>query len=261
MIIKNNISKEDAKATIPDLVIQRNNLLLRRNRIKQNTYSRNILTAERIRKSDIGKKPIRDVKEKELSKFIDEISSYSNSYINKLYAALNQAYRLAVKNKIIEKSIMPDPLNASQEDELSKPSSKKETKVVHSFSEKEQKVFLKALENYKYNKNANDYSLQLLISLFTGMRIGEVNALSIPDINFEDKEIHIHSTISGGRGNEPIYSPSTKTNESRTIIMDDRVEQILHIAINNYKGNPHQLIFYNEKLNCPIRTSQVTDSF
>ena len=50
---------------------------------------------------------------------------------------------------------------------------------------KEKTRFIEFLENYKAPQGRNVYTLQLLISLYSGMRMVEVNALKPENIDFE----------------------------------------------------------------------------
>ena len=71
------------------------------------------------------------------------------------------------------------------------------------------------------------YKYQFLISLFTGMRMGEINALDLDDIDFENKIIHIRRTITRGLDERAMVGSYTKTKSgTRDIIMDSNVEAI-----------------------------------
>jgi len=51
------------------------------------------------------------------------------------------------------------------------------------------------LEHYIFN-NLNEKNIGILLSLYAGLRIGEVCALKWSDINFDEKTIHIKDTVS-----------------------------------------------------------------
>ena len=66
------------------------------------------------------------------------------------------------------------------------------------------------------------YSEQMLLSMFTGMRMGEINALEVGDINFNDRTIRVCKTVSRGLNGKTYISNSTKTKAGmRTIYFND----------------------------------------
>lgn len=91
---------------------------------------------------------------------------------------------------------------------------------------------------------------------FSGMRKGEALALTWRDINFKTNEIRINKALSRGKDNK-LYIKSTKTNEARTIKMDEKTMNILRMwkkkqKEDNFKlgfntSKPSQLVFSNEK--------------
>lgn len=80
---------------------------------------------------------------------------------------------------------------------VKQPKSSKETRDVTAFTLEEEKAFLKALESESriINKFPNDYTVQFLIELFAGLRMGEINALYVEDIDFENDKIYVRRTI------------------------------------------------------------------
>ena len=62
----------------------------------------------------------------------------------------------------------------------------------------EQQALVEALSKHKKWGSRNEYSKQILIELYTGMRMGEINALRPEDIDFNKGVIHIRGTISMG---------------------------------------------------------------
>ena len=56
---------------------------------------------------------------------------------------------------------------------------------------------MKALEEHKVLAwRNNDYKNRMLIELYAGMRMGEINALKVEDIDFVNSVIHVRRTIS-----------------------------------------------------------------
>ena len=79
------------------------------------------------------------------------------------------------------------------------PKSDKTEKKVRGFTEKEQELFVNTVKRHKVPEGRNDYKLQLFIELYSGMRMGEINALKPKHIDFDNKIIHVQNTISRGK--------------------------------------------------------------
>ncbi|MFR1807013.1 MAG: site-specific integrase [Ruminococcus sp.] len=98
------------------------------------------------------------------------------------------------------------------------------------------------------------YSEQMLLSMFTGMRMGEINALEVGDINFNDRTIRVCKTVSRGLNGKTYISNSTKTKAGmRTIYFNDDMADFLKQCIGDKKDG---LIFASsvDKL---VTTNQV----
>ena len=125
-----------------------------------------------------------------------------------------------------------------------------------------------ALEQYTpKGGNRNYYKYQLLIEIYSGCRMGEINALTIDDVNFETGNLEIWRTVTKTRnGNmklEPVLGETTKTQEgTRLVPMCDELLPIMHEVVDNYKPNKEKLLFPNlNGISCCISTSQVNSAF
>lgn len=87
-----------------------------------------------------------------------------------------------------------------------RPKSNKETKEVSAFNVEEQKAFLDQLA-----KSNDSYTDVFLVALYTGMRIGEVLALSKKDIDLEHKLINVSRTLTTDENFNVIVGKKTKT--------------------------------------------------
>ena len=97
----------------------------------------------------------------------------------------------------------------------------------------------------------------MLLSMLTGMRMGEINALKPEDINLQWKTISVNKTMARGLKGEAFVSKSAKTeNGNRNVPISSTVlpliNEILFCAGDNY------LFEQNGKL---INTSQVNMQF
>ena len=245
----------DIDATIPDIVKEKYQSDLEKNFVHEQGYSRNMANLRIIEKSFIGNVPICELTEFQLDMFLRSITHYSNSTIGKVFLQLKMAFREACNRDIIQKNIMLS-------NNLRCPKSNKPDKKVKALTRLEQAKFVAFLQNYKGRKNRNDYSKQLLIELFTGMRMGEINALTPECIDFEKDVIHIRSTVARGENYRDFIKNGTKTDAGvRDVPMMNMLKPILKDAIDNKSDNPLNLIFYDEQKNGIISTSQVNCFF
>lgn len=203
----------------------------------------------------IGLIPIKDITADMIESFKIELPlRYSQSVIKKIYIQLRQAFGYAKRKGIIENNLLDDPeLNTV-------PVSKKETKTVTAYTHEEEIEFFKLLDNKKIRKNENDYRLQLRISAYTGMRMGEINALTVESVDLDKNIVHVTRTISRGENYKPTLKEDTKTRKSKR---DVPISQIalpyFQEALKNYNENKEHLLFYNHRNDTYITTQQVND--
>lgn len=114
------------------------------------------------------------------------------------------------------------------------------------------------LEFLSYSENEDNIKAFVVFRVlaFSGMRKGELFALTWKDVNFSKNEIRINKAVSRGKDNQ-LYLKSTKTGEPRTLKMDGvtmkilkdwRLQQkkdLLQLGFNTNKQS--QLVFSNSK--------------
>ena len=138
------------------------------------------------------------------------------------------------------------------------PRSNQRPKKVRALTKAEQEKFLEALKEHKIPDGRNGYKLQLLIELYSGMRMGEINALTDDCIDFEQGMIHVRRTISRGAEYEDYIKNGTKTYAgTRDIPINKFLKPVLEEALKQKKRNPWRLVFYDYNKNAFISTSQV----
>lgn len=86
------------------------------NQIGDNTYLRKLASCKRIAASSIGDCPLQSVRPPQVTQYLIEITSCSNSVIAKDYALLARCFRTALDNDLIRK----DPMRG-----MKKPKSKR----------------------------------------------------------------------------------------------------------------------------------------
>lgn len=225
------------------------------NIISESAYLRKKHTFSIIQKSDISRIPISDITDVDIDRFLASLVNYSNSVISKVFALTKKGFDIACEKRIIY-------INPLRKTTVMKPRSVKQDKKVRAFTVDEQIRFLKAIESYTPSKTRVNYKNQWLLELFTGMRMGEINALSIDDIDMKNSLIHIRKTISLDKNSKPVLNKTTKTNAGiRDIPMDKRTKALLEEVLSNYHRNKNHLLFYDSVNKKLITTNQVNTSF
>lgn len=235
--------------TIPDLAKMVNDNQKSLNQKDTSAHTRTAYSIRNIEDSSIGKIPIQKVTERQLSAFYSLlIDKYSDSSIKKIYTQINVAYKKAIKMNIVKANINED---------IPRPKSKLKTRKVNALTIEQQKQVIDAL----ITDNREPYKTMLLISLFTGMRMGEVGALYLSDIDFENATISIERTLTRGDKDIYIIGENAKTEAgTRTIKVIPYVIDLLSDYVNSfYKKRKDKLIFTrNDNL---ITVSQVNSYY
>ena len=245
----------DMDSTIVDIVMKRYDEDLAMNFIGEQGYCRNVGTLQIIKKSPIGKMAIIDIEERHIINFLKTITHYSNSTIEKLFNQMKMAFQEAYDGGVVEGNMMMGKA-------IRRPKSDRPDKKVRGMTEDEQAIFVEAIQSDRIRRNYNDYRKQLLIELYSGMRMGEINALRPGDIDFKNKVINVKNTISRGLNYESFVKDGTKTYAGRRQVpMNKMLEPILRDAISEMKKNPYGLIFYDYHKKDLITTNQVNSYF
>lgn len=224
------------------------------NQLSDSSYVRKLNTYNQICSHYMADMEIQKISEDDLKDFLIYITKYSNSVIGKIYGVVNNTFKRAVRKNIIKYNFLDDKM------EFCKPKSSKKDKNVHGFTVEEQKQFIQSIKNDTRFK----YHYQFLLSLYTGMRMGEINALDKDlDIDFKNKIIHVRRTLTKNTNDKTVMGSYTKTkNGIRDIVMDEQVEFILKEYLNKeYQPNSENLLFFNLKKNTYYTTGQINMVF
>lgn len=241
----------NANSTIAEIAEQKAYSDFRKNYLGEGGYDRRLSRIAIIRNSDLGETPISDVTCEMLRDFLDSIIHYSNSSIRGIHRILRESYILAHKRGLIDENLMERP-------ELKRPMSDKDDKVVRGMTEDEQKRFVQALEEHKVPYGRNGYKNQLLLELYTGMRMGEINALKPEDIDFKRGLIHIKATIARGIHSVDYYKKHPKSDAGvRDVPISAKAEVVLRQALSEMQYNKLGLVFYDYNKDDVVATHQV----
>lgn len=203
------------------------------NKIKETSYGTISHSLNKIKDTELGNTPIQKVTYKTIQDFLNTITNLSNSYIEKIVIQLNSIFDEAINRDYIYKSPMRNVVI---------PISKQETKKVDAFSIEEQKKLIQRFENSKYGD-------MFSIAMFSGMRIGEILALTPNDIDLDNNIIHITKTLSRDKDSNTIIGKATKTSNSyRDIPITVLFRKNIINSINNMKKNENNVIFTTNNL-------------
>ena len=217
-------------------------------------YNRNMQSIKACSAYNFMLKPIQNVTRTEIERFLQSERHKSNSSISKEYRIIKNAFKLAQKRHLIDNNFDLD-FNI---DPVEKPKSYKEDKDVVAFTLKEEYTLIQYM-----NTHYNEYNNMLLLSLYTGMRIGEVLALTTNDFDFDEKDgtIFVNKTLTQNTSRKTIVGKVTKTKKGKRNLHLDKVsKEIAQKAIKEMNPNSRNLLFFRKdgKIYYP---SQVNSAF
>ena len=247
--IKEHSFVDKSDITLEHLITEHIEDKYKANKVSAVTYLRDNETLNIIKKmgSDLLSMKVQKITHKELKHFFVCITAYSNSTINKVYRLINVAFKKAVTQKLIH----ANPLD--NKDEIIKPKSSKPDRAVEALTLDEQKKLINALNNSETN---HPYKNIIKLMIFTGMRIGEVLALTQESI--DDKYIHIKVSLTRDTNGNVMMGNTTKTyNSIRDIQIMSIVKNILDEVKKDYIDNPQHLLFYDKQNESIITPAEV----
>ena len=204
---------------------------LEANIISETQYYRNIAIIKKIEREKFALKDARNIKTDDIQNYLNSLTNYSDSEIKKTYEQFNQAYKYLFDNEVISKNIMFG---------IYKPKSIKKSKEIRALTLEEEKLLIEKL----IANNNKIYSLIYLIQLFTGMRIGEVLALKISDIDFGNNQITVIKTLTRNVNYKPIIKDSTKTRTGERVIPIPRmIRKLLKERVTLTIKNKEEFLF------------------
>ena len=202
------------------------------------------VSIEDIKKSlpNLRKLEILNLKTNEINQKI-----YSQNTIDKIYTLLYKGFKIASLERIITYNIMDN-------DTIKKPRSLKETIPVEALTVNEEKALIKILK-----ENKHKYNNIILVSLFSGMRIGEVLALTKDNINLKEGTIIVNKTLTRDKQDKVILGKTTKTkNGIRKIYINSQLDTVIRDVLNsNNISNIYNLLFFDYQKNTFITPCEI----
>lgn len=232
------IIEEKSNETINDIITEYIEYKHENNITSDRTYKRDNDTLTELQNhcEDLLNMKIIKVTANDIKKYTPVLKMYSKNTIDKQWRMITKAFKLAQSKRIIQ-------YNPMEDEEIKKPKSEKQNKPVEALTIDEQKHLIEVIKDYNI---MNDNIIRL--QLFTGMRIGEVLALSRDNINLKDKTINIEKTVTRDKNDKPILGKATKTESGiRTIPITPFIEDTIKYLLNINVYNKYNLVFYNYK--------------
>lgn len=211
------------------------------------SYGREISTIKQIEMTcnDFINKPVQKITVEDIEKSKKNIRKYSNAVISKIWLLINKTFQIATARRKITFNIMLD-------ETLRKPISERAEQKIEALTVTEEKKLINILTTKEAN---HKYSKIILLQLYTGMRIGEVLALSKDCIDLKNNTLTVYRTLTQDDKFHVIMGEHTKTYKKiigidkgkRTFPMNDKVltlvKGILSCKLNNIKG----MLFWDYK--------------
>lgn len=174
---------------------------------------------------------IRDIDEVVLSQFIERLLKSKEIPYRALQAMIgyvNGVFKKSVKDGIIKKSDNPcDEVDLPLYKQYCKRETIK-TSAERTFSKKEKNSLLDILATNHETKPNYIPSYAVELSLYTGMRVGELSGLMWEDIDTEQNIIHIRHSEKHDRKNNEYYISLPKNGKIRDFPLTPEIEDILN---------------------------------
>lgn len=215
------------------------------NEIQGGTYGRYLDLIRLI--EPISNVKIIDVTEEIINDYFVTMLDYAQSTLRKIKEFLVTIFNEAIRLEIIK----TNPLKY-----FKTPKSNKDTRIIRAFTIDEQKRFTQALIQSKPT-----YWEQMLISLYTGMRMGEVNALTYGDINLTFNCIDVSKTVAKDKDGKSFINAKPKTEAGKRKLPINEIIKPIITELANRNGNPDDLIFHTSRGNKIVTTDSVHSSF
>ncbi|WP_290033905.1 tyrosine-type recombinase/integrase [Ligilactobacillus cholophilus] len=213
------------------------------------TYNtkRHYKTVLKIIKVYFKNKKLCEVTRTDYQKFINWYgSNHVKATVNKMHYHIKAMVNNAILDGVLTKDFTQS-INIVYSD--------KNKKSVDYLNLKEIKTIIKYLFNsIDTNKRTNNTYIFLLTGFLTGMRLGEIQALTWNDVNFDTCKIDINK--SWDCYNYKFKKTKTKAS-NRVIVIPNNLAKILKHKKETDKPNSRNLIFYNGGARCVPESSNI----
>ena len=168
---------------------------------------------------------------------------YNDTYIRSVNGQMRAIFNFAVSQKYIEESPMDTLPNIGR---------KKTIRNYVVWSPDQIATFLQNIPDYE------DAYMAFMILFYTGLRKGELLALTLNDIDFENRILHVSKTYSVIQKNEVITTPKTETGIRDVPLPEFLCEQIQLYIKHIYKPDGSQRLFNHQRSGKFLETAMNT---
>ena len=170
-------------------------------------------------------KKLEDIRNRDVTKFQDDlIDKYSVNHIKRIHTTLSAIFNFAIKQEYAK----VNPASVVGNVEL------EEERTIQYWTLEEFKKFIAVVDDDLY------YTL-FMVLYYSGMRKGELLALTWNDVNFEQNTININKTVY----NRKVTSTKTK-GSTRTIVMPKHTMRLLSQLKANVKYYKPEYVVFGE---------------
>ena len=206
------------------------------NLLGETQFARVTKSIEKLEQCELFHRKIEDLTSDEIQDYLNSLKDYSNSYIKKIYEQISQAYNFAINRGYITRNPLMDVV---------KPRSTKPDRVVRAMEIDEQQKFKEHLDSITIEEEP--YKNVYLIQIFMGLRVGEVLALRIGDIDLQRNLIRVNKTLTKDKDEHVIMGDTTKTYAGiRDIPIPDFIRESIMEQMIIAENNPDKQLFISQ---------------
>lgn len=261
--IKNDLATgnyiEKKETTLKDIIAEHIQQKFNDGITGENSLKRDTETLSQIERccSNFINLPVQKITLKHIQAAKEKMKIYRKSGIDRMWRLLFKGFRIASSP-----SVRLIPYNIMDDENLKKPISNIAPEKVLPLTKEEEERLIAILDNEERNhKYRNIVKLQLL----TGMRLGEVLARSIYNIDNKNKTLLINNTLTEDKEGNVILGKHTKTYNKSTGIdsgirkfpITKEINKILKEQIKNQVTNIYGLLFWDYDSNTFITVKEV----
>lgn len=191
--------------------------------VKENTLNNNHRQYMKHFSDTIGRMKIKNIRQIDITNILNTLSENGQRYssLARYVELLSMMFNDAISNELVDNNPARGALKGRKQDA-------KEKRIL---TEQEEKRFIEFVRNDRYYKS---YAPMFILGFGTGMRIGEILALTWKDIDFKNDTIHVDKTLcklsdyvkQGGKTYFTITTPKT-VSSVRDVPMLGKVKEAL----------------------------------
>lgn len=188
--------------------------------------------------SELGNKPIQDIKKNDFYIYLEHVRAIKGDlklqYFKNVIGSVNAMIEFAEENEIINGLSFNYHKVKYNQDKFVAPAKKSDEVKTYSKSEKKATIVM-AYEDF--NNNHNTASLGIILTFYTGVRVGELIGLKWSDIDFKKKKVHIQRMVVK---NDELKEHTKSSMGDRILSLNSAsIKLLMEIKKNNFsKGFP-----------------------